>query len=437
MQQSSIDPLRRELSIAFFALAAAGGSASRVSAAAPTPTPAPTQGAAPSRTSTHTPPSAQSLANPSRVLRVGPQGTITRIAEAARLARDGDIVEIEPGDYVGDVAVWRQERLTIRSARDSRRTDPPGADAPPVRLLAAGRAAEAKAIWVIRHGVFEIEGIEFHGARVPDRNGAGIRFEGGHLAVRDCRFVDNETGILTGNDADAELLVERCEFAGRALTDPGGRFSHNLYVGAIGRFEMRGCWSHHANLGHLVKTRARESHLLCNRLTDEAGGRASYELDCPNGGVLVAVGNLIVQEPTTDNRTIVAYGAEGYRWPANRLVLSHNTLVTRAGIATFVRAHPGASVDAFVANNLFVGEGVSEGIGAVDGAGNRYASLREFRDPTGFDFSLRDDSALRGRAVALAAVGVPEAIPTAEYAHPLALRRLSGVGVLAPGAFQQ
>lgn len=374
-------------------------------------------------------------AGTARVLRVGPNAAIRRISDAAKLARDGDVVEIEPGDYAGDVAVWLQRRLTIRRAGDAGRTSAAGAPPSPVRLIAEGSAAEAKAIWVIRNGVFDVQGIEFHGARVSDRNGAGIRFEGGRLSVLDCRFVDNETGLLTGNDGVSELVVERCEFAGRAPGAGGSGFSHNLYVGRIARFAMIGCWSHHANAGHLVKTRARESRLLCNRLTDEAGGRASYELDCPNGGVLIAVGNLIVQEPTTGNRTIVSYGAEGYRWPVNRLVLAHNTLVTRAGIATFVRAHPGAG-DAFVANNLFVGEGVSEGIGAVDGAGNRYASPREFRDPAGFDFSLRPESALRAGAVPLATAGVPEAIPSAEYLHPRGLRPLVEGSALAPGAVQ-
>lgn len=42
-------------------------------------------------------------------LRVGSQEKIIRIAEAARLAKDGDTVEILPGEYRGDVAVWQQK----------------------------------------------------------------------------------------------------------------------------------------------------------------------------------------------------------------------------------------------------------------------------------------------------------------------------------------
>ena len=65
-------------------------------------------------------------------------------------------------------------------------------------LSAKGQIAEGKAIWVIRDGDFAIENVAFEGARAPARNGAGIRFERGRLAVRRCRFTDNENGILTG-----------------------------------------------------------------------------------------------------------------------------------------------------------------------------------------------------------------------------------------------
>jgi len=226
-----------------------------------------------------------------------------------------------------------------------------------------------------------------------------------------------------------------------------------------------------------VKTRARESRLLYNRLTDEPGGRASYEIDCPNGGVLIAVGNLIEQQPTTQNNAMLSYGAEGWRWPVNRLVIAHNTFVNRREIGTFVRAYPG-QVDVFIANNLFVGKGTSEGIGDIDGGGNLYASPWEFRDATGLDFRLAPESRLRGRAVPVGvhrgsggergagrnagsdagsdanADLVRDAVPIAEYEHPRRLKMLPRApgspkapmpaagakpaprAQLAPGAFQ-
>jgi len=139
-------------------------------------------------------------ARPSRVLAVGPGRDIAKIASAASAARDGDIVEIDAGNYVDDVAVWPQSEITIRSAGG------------PVCISSVARTAEGKAIFVTKGTDVVVEGIEFSGAAVPAQNGAGIRHEGGLLTVRDCVFERNEMGLLTWNSLSAELVVERCEF---------------------------------------------------------------------------------------------------------------------------------------------------------------------------------------------------------------------------------
>ena len=76
------------------------------------------------------------------------------------------------GLYAGDAAVWTQNRLTIRG-RGGR-----------AHLRADGARAEDKGIWVVKGSATTIENIEFSGAKVPDRNGAGIRLEGPGLTVR-------------------------------------------------------------------------------------------------------------------------------------------------------------------------------------------------------------------------------------------------------------
>jgi len=157
----------------------------------------------------------QSASGTARILRVGPQLAIRTIAAAAALARDGDIIEIEAGDYMGDVAIWTQNKLTLR-----------GVGGRP-RLIAAGASAEQKAIWVVRGGDITVENIEFTGARVPDKNGAGIRFERGRLIVRNCHFHDNENGILTGG-GDGELDIEDSEFGHNGRSEG---HNHNIYIG--------------------------------------------------------------------------------------------------------------------------------------------------------------------------------------------------------------
>ena len=47
---------------------------------------------------------------------VGPQEKITSISEAAKLAKDGEVIEIRSGDYRGQPVVWTQNNLTIRGS---------------------------------------------------------------------------------------------------------------------------------------------------------------------------------------------------------------------------------------------------------------------------------------------------------------------------------
>jgi len=297
-------------------------------------------------------------------IRVAPDGDVQTIAQAAKLARDGDVVEIQAGVYEGDVAVWTQRQLRIRAVGGR------------AVLRAAGRAAEGKAIWVLRNGDFEIDGFDFVGARVPSRNGAGIRFERGSLVVRNSRFLDNQMGLLTGNHPGSRLTIDRCEFSGPR---DGTRWYHNLYVGSIAYFKMTNSSSHDARKGHLVKSRARENVVIGNRFVD-GGGTASYELEFPEGGVATVRANRIEQSARTDNTVIVSYGAEGYRWPVNALRMTGNTIVNRAGVdSVFVRVAPGP-VQVDMSSNVFAGPGRLEVPDDADKGSNRRIPLDALKE---------------------------------------------------------
>ena len=90
--------------------------------------------------------------------------------------------------------------------------------------------------------------------------------------------------------------------------------------------EVRGSYFGPARTGHLLKSRAKTTSVLYNRLTGE-GGTSSYEIDIPNGGDFKAIGNLVQQGNLTENYALISYGAEGYRWPTNRAQIVFNTLV--------------------------------------------------------------------------------------------------------------
>lgn len=289
------------------------------------------------------------LAQPAgQLLRVGPTQDIKTLAAAAHIARAQSTIEVDAGEYMGDVAVWSQNGLTIRAVGGR------------VRLLAEGAAAEGKGIWVVRASNMTVEGFDFEGVKVPDRNGAGIRLERGSLRVTNCRFLHNEMGLLTNNDPTTVLEVENSEFGYNMRPDG---HNHNLYAGRIARLSVRGSYFHHARTGHLLKSRAAINQILHNRLVDGEGGTASYELELPNGGVAHVVGNTIGQSIHTENSQLISFGAEGYKWSRNEINLEENTLINplpRGGV--FLRVAPGADSIRAV-NNILVGNGTLESAG--------------------------------------------------------------------------
>jgi hypothetical protein len=355
-----------------------------------------------------------------RVLAVGPGRAVKSLAEAARQAQDGDTLEVDAGDYPGDVAVWTQDRLVIRAVGGR------------ARLAAAGRSAEGKAIWVVRGGDIRAEGFDFSGASVPSKNGAGIRFERGRLTLRDCGFFNNENGILTASDPGAELDIGGCEFGHNGY---GDGYSHNLYANGIGRLTVTGSYFHHARVGHLLKSRAIENHILYNRLTDEEGGTASYELEFPNGGVARVLGNIIQQGRRSENPILVSFGAEGYLPRANALYLAHNTLVDD-GVpnARFLWIRDGER-RVVVTNNLLVGAARLEFASTDKFENNLRAPRSDFADAERHDWRLRKSAAAFGRSTVVGAPVELDLVPRLEYVHPLSTRPVGRANV-QPGALQ-
>lgn len=368
---------------------------------------------------------ATTIPHQTTILRVGPQEKITTITEAAKLARDGDVIEISPGDYRGQPAIWTQKNLVIRGIAQR-----------PV-MIADGKSAEGKAIWVIRGGTIRIENIEFRGARVPDGNGAGIRFERGNLVVHRCAFFDNEMGLLTANFPDMSLEISDSEF-GSAPRHPG-HLHHLLYVGSIDRLVLTGSRFENGYRGHLVKSRARESHVSYNLIADSSEGKSSYELEFSNGGIAYVIGNLIGQSAGTENPTLISYGAEGSRWPENALYVAHNTLLNdyHGGIYLKVwnEKFPSA-IDTWVVNNLTVGNGDLFPPANGRFEGNHAVQRRDLLIYGGLPLRLKVDASLRGKARIPGEVRGKNLLPAAEFVYPAGTRRIEARNSLAPGALQ-
>jgi hypothetical protein len=343
-----------------------------------------------------------------RVLNVGPGRTLSRPSQAAAIAADGDLIEIDAGLYSGDVCTWSANNLTIRGIGGRAHVD------------AAGASSQGKAIWVIAGAGTTVENIELSGCRVADRNGAGIRQEGPGLTVRNSYFHDNEMGILTSANSASDILLESCEFA---YNGAGDGYSHNIYVNGVRSFTLRYSYSHHASSGHLVKSRALKNVLEYNRITGENGVEV-YNVDLPNGGDSYLIGNVLQQSASSANRGMVAYAAEGAVNPVQQFTAVNNTFVNDAGGGIFINLY--GAPTARIQNNLFVGPGTT-----VSGTTNVVTSTPGFANRAAYDYRLT-----AGSPAIEAGSDAGPLSPTRQYVHPRSSEERPVAGALDVGAYE-
>ena len=291
-----------------------------------------------------------------QVLKVGPAQQYTRPSQAARVAGDGALVEIFAGEYEGDVAVWRQNDLTLRGVGER------------PHLRAGGRDAEGKAIWVIKGDRVTVENLELSGARVPSRNGAAVRAEGADLTIRKCRFHHNEMGLLTNPSPNSVVIIEDSEIDRNTTdTERHGRLGHNIYVHRARHFVLRNSYVHGARTGHQVKTRAQRNEIRDNRIED-GDGWGSLLLDISEGGQAEVISNRFQKSALAGNRTAIGFAGEAVdrSAPDHVLRVERNSFVSEGAAATFVRNH--SSAPAWLDGNRLPRRGVTplRGPGRVD-----------------------------------------------------------------------
>lgn len=351
--------------------------------------------------------------------RVGPDRKFKRPSEVSGLVKDGDVVEIDAGEYRRDTTVWRQNNLTLIGVGGR------------AHLIADGADAEGKAIWVIKGRNTTVENIEFSGASVPDKNGAGIRQEGANLRIINCYFHHNENGILAGGNKDSEILIRNSEFAHNGSGD--GQ-THNIYIGNIAKLTVSKSYIHHARIGHQVKSRARKTVIEYNRIMDEETGNSSYIIDIPNGGVAVIVGNLLQQGPMTDNWAMISYGAEGVGNRPGTLYLVNNTLVNDRGSGIFVDVSR-AGEPARIINNIYVGNGKFVQ-GRAESAANLGNKKMRLLDIGNFDYRLTAESPAIDAGIPVGEMDGMTLTPVAQYRHVAAADVRPAEGPMDAGAYE-
>ncbi len=281
-------------------------------------------------------------------LQVGPGKPYAAPCAAIAAAQPGDTIEVDTaGTYDGDTCAWSTDNLTVRGV---------GAGRAKIDLTGV-TPAQQKGIFTIAAPTATIENFELSGAAISSaagNNGAGIRHQGGDLTITNCYFHDNQDGILAApaTDGVGSIAITGSEFANNGA---GDGFSHNMYINHYASFSLVGSYTHGAKVGHLVKSRAERNFVAYNRITDEAGTTASYEIDFPQGGISYVIGNLIEQSATSQNPTIITTGEEGLKNTGEHLYVINNTIVNDLGSGTFVAVAAGTTT--LVENNIFTGGG--------------------------------------------------------------------------------
>jgi len=363
-------------------------------------------------------------------LSVGPGQTYAAPCAAFAAAQDGDIIEIAGNNtYSGDVCSISRNNLIIRGVSGRPRID------------AAGRNALGKGTWVVGGNNVTIENVEMLGAKVPDQNGAALRVEGTKFTLRQSFLHDNENGILVGANTASDFLIEYNEFGHNGF---GDGYSHNLYIGNIRSLTFRNNFSHDANIGHNLKSRAQLNTIAYNRFSSLAAGQTgstaagspSYEIDLPNAGTSYVIGNVIEQPPSYSNPNILAYGEEGASNPGQDLYVVNNTFLNDAGSGgTFVMVGSGVTTPVLLQNNIFAGVGTTINQGNAIDKTNYRAAAPGFVDRAGYDLHPTVNALVigAGSVPGLSASGLSLA-PLAQYKHVASSE--PRVGNLDIGAYQ-
>ena len=361
---------------------------------------------------------------------VGPDKTYTspNALYSANVVQAGDTIEIDAADYIGQesLAVWFANDLVIR-----------GVGGRP-HLIADGAYIFGKGIWVLAGNDITVENIEFSGASVPSENGSGIRVDGFGFTIRHCYFHDNENGILSINTPNnGDILIEHSEFAHNGF---GDGFTHNVYINSANSLTFRYNYSHHAIIGHCLKSRADQNFIYHNRIMDEQTGISSRLIDISNGGFSIIMGNLLMQGPNATNNNLIGYGLEGLTNPLPELYVINNTFVNkRAASCIFLSIQNGTSI-ANVSNNIFAGTGT-----IVQGTTTSYVSnyvntsinQLNFEDEPNFDYQLTSNSPAKNIGTAISNAGTYSLTPIVSYDHPTSFEsRVISDGTIDIGAYE-
>lgn len=184
---------------------------------------------------------------------------------------------------------------------------------------------EGKAALVLRGRESNVSGLVFRRMVVQDFNGAGIRLEKGNLTVTQSWFADSQQGILSANDANGTIVIDKSTFSGLGTCEGGGGCAHSVYIGDYGHLRITRSRFEKGRGGHYVKSRAARVDVASSSFDDSAGTATNYMIDLPAGATGQITNNWFVQGENKENwSAFIAVGAESKIHPSDGLQIAGN-----------------------------------------------------------------------------------------------------------------
>lgn len=243
-----------------------------------------------------------------------------RLADAVNsIGGNRGTISIAPGTY-RDCAVQTAGYVIYKSAV-------------PGKAIFDGGICEGKATLVLRGQGAEVRGIIFQNLAVSDLNGSGIRHEKGKVTVVNSWFRNSQQGILTANDPNGELIIDKSTFTGLGRCGGGKGCAHSIYIGELGALTVTRSRFEQGTGGHYVKTRAPRVTIKNNSFDDTQGNTTNYMIDLSIGAVGEISDNMFVQGRNKENwSAFITVGPEGQQNASRGLTITRNDARIAPGV---------------------------------------------------------------------------------------------------------
>ena len=285
-----------------------------------------------------------------KVLEVGKGKPYAAPSEAIAAAKDGDTVRIDAGEYY-DCATVTANKLTIEGT------------GPDASAVLTDKVCSGKALLITNGQDITIRNLTLQRARVPDRNGAGIRAQGGNLTIEHVKFINNENGILAGDLPGANIVIRDSEFLRNGVC--ANACAHGIYIGHVASLTVERSKFFETKEGHHIKSRGRRLVVTGCDFADGPDGTSSYTIEASNGGTVIVRDNHIEKGPKSENHTgAVVIGLGGVDQPTPEIVVENNRFTVDGGYSSFLVVNRTAT-EAVLKGNVLLG-----GAKALDGDGH-------------------------------------------------------------------